>query len=86
MATHILHTNIDKFGRIVLPKKMRDQLGLRSGSQVQVEEEEDKIILRAIRKEPEVVKQKRGWPVISVGHPVTQEMVNDVIRKTRQKT
>ncbi len=85
MSSHILHANIDKFGRIVLPKKMREHLGIEAGCAIQVEEEEDKIILRAVRKAPEVVNQK-GWPVISVGHSVTQDMVNDVIRKTRQKS
>ncbi|QQR80670.1 MAG: AbrB/MazE/SpoVT family DNA-binding domain-containing protein [Deltaproteobacteria bacterium] len=83
MASHIFHSSIDKFGRILLPKKLREQLGFASGSDIEVEEDDDKIILRAVRSKSRS-KKKKGWPVFSVGHPVTQEMVNEVIRKTRR--
>ncbi len=83
MASHIFHSNIDKFGRILLPKKMREQLGFTSGSEIEVEEDDDKIILRAVRSKSQL-KKKKGWPVFSVGHTVTQEMTNEVIKKTRR--
>jgi AbrB family looped-hinge helix DNA binding protein len=37
---------IDKLGRIVLPKKVRNHLGLRAGDELELEEQGDAIILR----------------------------------------
>jgi AbrB family looped-hinge helix DNA binding protein len=38
-------TKIDKFGRIVIPKKIRDDFGLKNNSEVLLEAEKDSIII-----------------------------------------
>jgi len=41
-----MKTTIDKFGRLVLPKQIRDRIGLKPGSEIEIEELESKIIIR----------------------------------------
>lgn len=40
-----METLIDNFGRIVIPKKVRDHFALRPGTHVRIEETDDTIIL-----------------------------------------
>ena len=47
-----MKTTVDRFGRVVVPKSMRTRLGLRAGSQVVIEEEGDRIVLRPASEEP----------------------------------
>ena len=47
-----MQTTIDRFGRIVLPKKIRDDFNLEPGSQIQIEESGRVIILKPIHGEP----------------------------------
>jgi AbrB family looped-hinge helix DNA binding protein len=47
-----MKTTVDRFGRVVVPKPMRTRLGLRAGTQVVIEEEEDHIVLRPAGDEP----------------------------------
>ena len=46
-----METTIDRFGRLVIPKKIRDEHNLEPGTQVRIEEKEDTIILIPIRGE-----------------------------------
>jgi AbrB family looped-hinge helix DNA binding protein len=44
-----MELSIDKFGRVVLPKKLRDQLGVRIGLKVEVLETADGLLLKPVR-------------------------------------
>lgn len=44
-------TKVDKFGRVVLPKDIRDNLDLKPGQVLKVEKSDDAIILKLLRKE-----------------------------------
>lgn len=46
-----METTIDRFVRLVIPKKVRDEHNLEPGTQVRIEEKEDTIILIPIRGE-----------------------------------
>jgi AbrB family looped-hinge helix DNA binding protein len=50
-------TTIDRFGRIVLPKEIRDDLGLEPGAVVAVEEQGEAILLKPLRDEPGLVRK-----------------------------
>jgi len=54
-----MQATIDRFGRIVLPKKLRDDFNLEPGSQIQIEESGQEIILRPIHGEPSL-RSKEG--------------------------
>ena len=47
-----LRTKLDKFGRVVLPKDIRDHLGLKPGQALKIERSGEEVILRPVEKEP----------------------------------
>jgi AbrB family looped-hinge helix DNA binding protein len=48
----IKETIVDRFGRIVIPKKIRDDFNLGSGTQVRFEESKEGIVLKPVHDEP----------------------------------
>lgn len=55
---------LDKFGRLVLPKSIRDDLGLRPADKLEAIEKDDCIILRPIHRN-EAIKSAGGVLVFS---------------------
>ena len=48
----IKETIVDRFGRIVIPKKIRDDFNLGAGTQVRFEESKQGIVLKPVQGEP----------------------------------
>ena len=48
----IKETIVDRFGRIVIPKKIREHFNLEAGTQVRFEESEEGIVLKPVHGEP----------------------------------
>jgi AbrB family looped-hinge helix DNA binding protein len=48
---------IDKAGRVILPKPMRDRLGLRAGSDLEVEETAEGIVLKPAEQKPSLIRK-----------------------------
>lgn len=81
MAANSVTVTIDKAGRLVLPKAMRDALHLKPGSSLEVERRDDELILRTSQPDAEII-YKNGIPVLRTrGGALTLEMVNDVLRE-----
>ena len=59
-----METTLDKFGRIVIPKRVRDDLGLKPGSVFKIEQTDQKILMETVNEEPHVVV-KNGVLVFS---------------------
>lgn len=59
-----METTLDKFGRVIIPKQIRDHLGLKSGEVLHVEELEDVVLLKPLKEEPSL-KSKEGVLVFS---------------------
>ncbi len=58
---------IDKAGRIVIPKSLRDRLHLSEGVSLQLKANDEEIVLRPTREEGRLIR-KRGIPVFqSIG-------------------
>ena len=53
--------SIDKAGRLVLPKPLRDKLGLEAGDDLLVESEGDEITLRPVRPQATMIKERGIW-------------------------
>ena len=70
-----MQTTIDRFGRIVLPKKIRNDFNLEPGSQIQIEESGQEIILKPIHGEPSL-RLKEGILVFT-GKPL-EDLSNSV--------
>ncbi len=52
---------VDKAGRIVIPKPLRDELRLDPGDALQLESEDDRIILRPVREAIPIRKEDGVW-------------------------
>jgi AbrB family looped-hinge helix DNA binding protein len=50
---------IDKAGRIVLPKPVRDRLGLRAGTDLEMHETAQGVVLKPVSKRPSLVRAGR---------------------------
>lgn len=80
-------TTIDKAGRIVIPKPLRDMLGVGSGGEVELDVDDDGRIVMSI---PDVPKRLVGPPgrrvVVADGDmpPLTVELVRDTLEKIRR--
>jgi AbrB family looped-hinge helix DNA binding protein len=53
--------SIDKAGRLVLPKPIRDKLGLEAGDSLAIESEGDEITLRPVRPQSTMIKVCGIW-------------------------
>ena len=82
MASPVAHISIDRFGRVVLPKGIRDRLGIREGTEFDVEEYEHSIVLKPIRKQAKLIRKGKAL-VVQLGEPITQDMINETIEKLR---
>ena len=52
-----MEATLDRFGRIVIPKKIREDLHLQVGSPIRIEEGEGEIVLKPVEGEPSLVKK-----------------------------
>lgn len=52
---------IDKAGRIILPKPVRDRLQLREGSELALEEHPDGLVLRPVEHKSSMVQENGLW-------------------------
>jgi AbrB family looped-hinge helix DNA binding protein len=75
---------IDRAGRLVLPKPVRDELQLAAGDSLELESSEDQIVLRPVRGAA-TLQKKRGVWVMRTGKPLSAEAVNETIRKIRNE-
>jgi AbrB family looped-hinge helix DNA binding protein len=46
-----METKLDKFGRVILPKDIRDNLDLKPGQVLRIEKSDDEVILKPLREE-----------------------------------
>jgi AbrB family looped-hinge helix DNA binding protein len=73
---------IDKAGRLVLPKRLRNQMRLEAGDDLLVESVGDTITLRPIRRQPALKKELGVW--VYEGER-TKESIPDLIDQAREE-
>ena len=75
-----MELRLDKSGRVVLPKPLRQRLGLRSGSTLEATEAAEGLLLRPIAHRPSLVE--RDGLLVHTGRPIRpfdwQELREDV--------
>ena len=75
---------LDKAGRVVIPKKLRDELHLSSGDTLEIESQGDEFIIRPVREEATMFKEDGMW-VIKTGKRLAVEDVNNEIESMREE-
>jgi AbrB family looped-hinge helix DNA binding protein len=71
---------IDKAGRIVIPKKMRDAMGLRAGTRLRLERSGDLLVMEPPVEESRMEMRDGLWVMVGE-NPVTVEDMNQVLRQ-----
>jgi AbrB family looped-hinge helix DNA binding protein len=75
---------IDKAGRIVLPKPLRDKLQLQAGDSLEIEASGEEITLRPVRAKARMQRVDGMW-VVTYGEPIPENMVEDTIEGVRRE-
>jgi AbrB family looped-hinge helix DNA binding protein len=75
---------LDKLGRIVLPKPVREKLQLSAGDQLELEISEDRITLRPVRGNAQL-RKKRGVWVFHSGEPLSEVTVQQTVEQIRHE-
>ncbi len=75
--------NIDRAGRLVLPKPVRQQLQLEPGESLEMESFDDYIVLRPVRGNASMHKKQGVW-VFRAGAPLKASVVRETIRRVRK--
>ena len=75
---------LDKAGRVVLPKPVRDEMQLRAGDSLEMESSEDRIVLRP-RRGGVGLHQKQGIWVFGVGEPIPAGATDETLRQIRRE-
>ena len=73
---------LDKAGRLVLPKPVREELQLAPGDSLELESSEDAIVLRPARGKARMYKKQGIW-VFDSGKPLSAKTVESTISKVR---
>jgi AbrB family looped-hinge helix DNA binding protein len=76
-----METSLDRFGRIVIPKKIREDFNLKAGSPIRIEEGEQTIILKPIHGEPNL--HVKDGVLVFTGTPL--EDLGDALSKHREE-
>jgi AbrB family looped-hinge helix DNA binding protein len=74
---------IDKAGRVVIPKEIRDELRLEAGDTLAVESEGERVTLRPVRVVAPLHKERGVW-VFHGGKPLSLDEANQLLRDTRE--
>jgi len=75
---------IDRSGRIVVPKRLRERLGFRPDSEIEVIEKPDGVLLRPLQEKPSMVKVDGFWVHQGVSEQgVDWDRIVDDVREER---
>lgn len=81
-----MKTTIDAAGRVVVPKALRDRLGLAGGRALEIREREGRIEIEAVAT-PMSLEPRDGGPVAVPGEelpPLTDDIVRATLERTRR--
>ena len=76
-----MRTTIDRAGRIVVPKAMRESLGLARGGEVEIGLEDGQIVISPVPVPKRLVVDDDGWVSIVADGPVPP-LTDEVVRAT----
>jgi AbrB family looped-hinge helix DNA binding protein len=74
---------MDKAGRVVIPKALRDELHLEAGDALDMEVVGERITLRPIRGSGSLSKEQGVW-VLRTGQPILASTTDEVLKRIRE--
>ena len=75
---------LDKAGRVVLPKPLRDELQLGPGDSLELESSGEQITLRPVRGNAPL-RKKRGIWVYRAGESLSKAVVQETLQRVRRE-
>jgi AbrB family looped-hinge helix DNA binding protein len=75
---------IDKAGRVVIPKPLREELHLEPGDALDMETAGEQITLRPVRGTGPLAKEHGVW-VFRSGQPLPASATDDMLRQIREE-
>jgi AbrB family looped-hinge helix DNA binding protein len=79
-----MKTTIDKAGRLVIPKRLRDRAGIKEGAEVDIRLNDQDRLEIAVPPQGKVVYE-RGLPCWSTGRKITAEEIDLAIEQAREE-
>jgi len=80
-----MQVSIDKAGRVVVPKPMRDELGISPDTSLEIEVVDGHLELSAPQQHPNIVEGPNGPLVAATGTSISDEDVRRVLEATRER-
>lgn len=81
MSTRLI---IDKAGRVVIPKPVRDELHLEPGDALEMESAGEQITLRLVRGTGPLAKEHGVW-VFRTGQPLLASTTDEMLQQIREE-
>ena len=81
MNTHLI---IDKAGRVVIPKPLREELHIEPGDALEMESSGEQITLRPVRGSGPLIKEHGVW-VFHIGQPLPASATDEMLRQIREE-
>ena len=75
---------IDRAGRVVIPKPLREELHLEPGDALDMETAGERITLRPARGTAPLAKEHGLW-VFRAGHPLSASLTDEVQKRIREE-
>jgi AbrB family looped-hinge helix DNA binding protein len=75
---------IDKAGRVVIPKQLREELHLEAGDALEMESAGEQITLRPVRGTGPLTQEQGVW-VFRTGIPLPAAATDDVLQRIREE-
>jgi AbrB family looped-hinge helix DNA binding protein len=79
-----MRLTIDRAGRVVIPKALRDKLDLGPGDTLELENTGENMTLRPLRAISPLTKEKGVW-VFRSGHPLPSSATDEVLAGIRDE-
>jgi AbrB family looped-hinge helix DNA binding protein len=80
-----MRVTIDRAGRVVVPKPLRDELGLEPDTPLEIEVVDGHIELSAKRERPAVIDGPNGPVLAPTGAPISDVDVRRVLEAARER-
>jgi AbrB family looped-hinge helix DNA binding protein len=79
-----MRSTIDGAGRVVIPKEIRESLGLRGGRVVEIRERDGRIEIEPVATPMSLVK--RGRRLVAVPDRALPALTDELVRETLERT